>query len=412
MASRKSLLTLVGLSVAIFFGATASAFAGPKITVGNCKNSQYLTIQAAVTAAAPGSEIVVCAGTYVEQVTIPASKNDLTLRSDKPLAAIIQAPAVMTGNKAIVDVAGAQNVTIRGFTITGPGGGGCDSIRWGVRVDSGGSATIRENHITEIRDNPFSGCQNGVAIDVGRMSEGQVGSATIQKNIIDNYQKGGIVVSNVGSSADVKDNDVTGVGPTAVIAQNGIQISAGATATVQHNTITDNVYTPQSVVSTGILLFSPGAVTIDHNEASSNDVNIYSFDASNPVITHNKVSGGSFDGIDVVQTTGANVSHNTALNNVYDGIYVDPTATGNTFSHNKMKGNGEFDANDQSVGTGSCGTGNTWDHNECDTDNTGGCICSQGSGNNAAGADDQATFNAAPRPGSPSGGNRSRVPSP
>ncbi len=413
-ALRKKTYLTICLGAGIFLISAISAFAGPKITVGNCKNSQYSTIQAAVTAAAPGSEIVVCPGTYVEQVTIPTGKNNLTLRSDKPLAAIIQAPAVMTGNKAIVDVAGVQNVTIRGFTITGPGGGGCDSIRWGVRVDSGGSANIRENHITEIRDNPFSGCQNGIGILVGRQSEGQVGSAVIQKNIIDNYQKGGIVVSNVGSSAEVKDNDATGVGPTALIAQNGIQISAGATATVQHNTVTDNVYTPQSVVSTGILLFNPGAVTIDHNEASSNDVNIYSFQATGPVITHNKVSGGSFDGIDIVETTGADVSHNTSLNNVYDGIYVDPSATGNTFSHNKMKGNGEFDAYDQSLGSGSCGTANNWDHNNCDTDNTGGCIChgSSGGGEQAAGADDQATFNAAPRPGSPNGARGSRIPSP
>src|SRR2546430_1990398 len=160
--ARFSILLL--LAFAFIAVSAASAFAGPKLTVGTCKGAQYPTIQAAVTAASPGSDIVVCAGTYVEQVTIPAAKNDLILRSEKPLAAIIQAPAVMSGNKAIVTVAGAQNVTIKGFTITGPGGGGCDSIRWGVRVDSGGSATIRENHITEIHDTPFSGCQNGIGI--------------------------------------------------------------------------------------------------------------------------------------------------------------------------------------------------------------------------------------------------------
>ena len=58
----------------------------------------------------------------------------------------------MTDPKAIVRVNGAQDVTIRHFTITGPGGGGCDSIRYGVRVDGDGSALITDNHITEIRD--------------------------------------------------------------------------------------------------------------------------------------------------------------------------------------------------------------------------------------------------------------------
>ena len=67
------------------------------LVVGNpltCKNADYPTIQAAVTAASPGAHIMVCPGTYVEQVTIPAGKDNLTLQSQKPLQAIIQAPAV------------------------------------------------------------------------------------------------------------------------------------------------------------------------------------------------------------------------------------------------------------------------------------------------------------------------------
>jgi pectin methylesterase-like acyl-CoA thioesterase len=38
----------------------------------DCPNAQYTTIQSAVTAAVPGDKIKVCAGTYIEQVTIPA----------------------------------------------------------------------------------------------------------------------------------------------------------------------------------------------------------------------------------------------------------------------------------------------------------------------------------------------------
>ena len=415
MKLRKSLLVTMFLLMAAFMLVSSKqALAGPKITVGNCKNAQYATIQTAVNAAAPGTEIVVCAGTYVEQVIILTGKDNLTLRSDKPLTAIIRAPPVLTGGKAIVDVAGAHNVTIRGFTIMGPGGAGCDSIRYGIRVDTGGSATISDNHVTEIHDNPFSGCQNGIGIDVGRLEEGQTGSAIIQKNLIDNYQKNGVLVSNTGSSADVGDNDIKGVGPTAIIAQNGIQVAAGATANVQHNDVSQNIYTPQTVVSTGILLFGPGNVTVDHNEASSNDVNIFAFLSTSPVvITHNKVSGGLFDGIDVVGTTGADVSHNTSLNNAMDGIFVDDTSSGNSITHNKMNGNGLYDAEDDSTGGGTCGTANSWDHNDCSSDNLGGCLCSHDSGG-SAGADDQANFKAAQRPSAPANGNdrSARIPSP
>lgn len=380
----------LGLSIMLALAVSILAFGSGRanaatLTVG-CPGSTYPTIQAAVTAAHPGDTILVCPGTYVEQVTIPAGKNNLTLRSKVPLAAIIKAPAVMLFPKAIVRVNGARNVAILAFTITGPGGSGCDSLEYGVRVDGGGSALIRDNHITEIRDNPFSGCQNGVGILVGRFAEGQTGSAVIQNNHIDNYQKGGIVVSNTGSSASVSDNEVKGVGPTALIAQNGIQISSGARANVEENEVSDNIYTPQTVVSTGILLFGPGSVNIEENKVSRNDVNIYAFNSPGPVIRGNRVSDGTFDGIDLTDgTTNAIVSHNRSRNNGFDGIFIDATSTNNTITHNRMHGNGVFDAEDDSVGSRSCGTANTWTHNICDTDNKGGCLCSHDGG----GGDDE-----------------------
>ena len=73
----------------------------------DCPNAQYHTIQSAVTAASAGAMIKVCAGTYIEQVTIPTGKDGLTLYSVPDLQAVIKAPLVMTGRKAIVEVSGA-----------------------------------------------------------------------------------------------------------------------------------------------------------------------------------------------------------------------------------------------------------------------------------------------------------------
>src|SRR5579864_7395097 len=218
-----------------------------------CPTAQFHTIQSAVNAAPAGSMIKVCAGTYVEQVTIPT--DGLTLYSVPDLGAVIKAPAVMTSPKAIVRVNGASNVTIRHFTITGPGSGPCDSLEYGVRVDGGGSATITDNHITKIEDTPFGGCQNGVAVRIGQMFTGDVGSGSVVHNTIDQYQKGGVVVDNAGSSAEVAFNDIEGVGPTILIAQNGIQISRGATGDVEHNTVSMNNYALPATDSVGILLF-------------------------------------------------------------------------------------------------------------------------------------------------------------
>jgi len=127
------------------FGATDLANVGPtaqslvdppsssgNLVVGNnpatCPNAQYSTIQSAVAAASPGARIVVCSGTYIEQVVIPPGKDNLTLQSKKPLAAVIQAPTVMTSPKAILLIQ-AQNADIQQFTIQGPGASGATALR-------------------------------------------------------------------------------------------------------------------------------------------------------------------------------------------------------------------------------------------------------------------------------------------
>jgi parallel beta-helix repeat protein len=409
----------------------------------SCNNPGYPTIQSAVTAAASGDTIRVCPGTYIEQVTIPAGKNNLTLLSTTSLAAIIKAPAVMVDPKAIVRVNGATGVTVRGFTITGPGGGPCDSLRYGVRVDGGGSATIRNNHITEIRDEPFSGCQNGVAILVGRQLEAQVGSATIVENLIDKYQKNGPTVSNVGSSATITGNIIRGIGPTAIIAQNGVQVSGGATATVSLNVVSDHVYTPQTFASTGMLLFLPGVTVISENRVSTSDVGIYLFLTDGANVTGNQVTHSTFDGIAVfgngntlrtnrlefnggpgvaLYDSAANiVRDNVSSDNGEDGILLDNAGNnnlkgnrnehngrdgiranelsmGNTIDANQMQNNIEHDCHDDSVGVGTAGTANTWTNNQGQTENRPGlCQGKDGDGEDEEGDDDEDEE----RPGAP-----------
>jgi hypothetical protein len=333
--------------------ANASTTSGNMLIVdddlADCPNAQVTSIQAAVDAAAPGATIKVCRGTYNEQVTIPAGKDGLTLFSEGYLQAVIRAPLVMSDPKAIVRIAGAQNVTLRHFTITGPGGGGCDSLRYGVRVDSGGSATITDNHITHIRDAVPSGCQNGVGILIGRNFEATFGSATIVHNLIDDYQKGGIVVDGQlppdgggflapttvppppVSHAEVAYNEVDGIGPTDVIAQNGIQISRGAVANVHHNVVQGNVYSPATTTGEGILLYqvSSSGTTVHHNDVHDNT-----------------------DGIGLYTTSNIEVGWNHSHDNApYDGVFADSDTAHNTIEHNLLKGNAEFDCDDISAGS-------------------------------------------------------------
>jgi len=300
----------------------------------DCPNRQYMTIQAAVDDAMPGDKIKVCPGTYMEQVTIPAGKDGLTLFAEAAFQAFIKAPLVMTDPKAIVRVNGAQDVTISHFTITGPGTA-CNSIRYGVFVDGGGSALITDNHITEIRDSATNGCQNGLGVAVGRQlaPDGPTtGSATVVHNLIDKYQKGGVLVDNDGSSAEVAYNEVVGAGPTVFIGQNGIQVSRKADVDVHHNKVSQNVYTPPGDEVTGILLYSDPNARVHHNDVFLNEVGIalYIVAGTAEVSYNNSRNNVSGDGAGIrayVPTSGNLIAYNKAFENGIDCVDdTDPTA--------------------------------------------------------------------------------------
>jgi hypothetical protein len=250
-----------------------------------CTTANFTSINAAVTAALPGDMIVVCDGTYVEQVTIGKT---LTVQGFAGQVPTVKAPAVML-DKALIHITGpgAMNVIIDSLVISGPGGDICDSIQYGIRVDGGASATITRNLITDIHDTPFGGCQNGIGIGVGRQADATTGMATINDNILQGYQKGGIVVDNFGSSAVITNNVVTGVGRTEIIAQNGVQVSRGAVvppSNLQNNTITGNFYLNRSpsttpAFATGILYFQAGDASFagplnSGNKLRHNQVNV------------------------------------------------------------------------------------------------------------------------------------------
>jgi hypothetical protein len=287
----------------------------------DCPNRDYPTIQMAVNAAAPGDKIKVCRGTYLEQVTIPAGKDGLTLFAEAAFQAVIKAPPVMAAPEAIVRVDGAQNVTLRHFTITGPGYGPCNSIRYGVFVYDGGSAVITDNHITEIHDTPFSGCQNGLGVAVGRQlaPDGPTtGSATVVHNLIDKYQKGGVLVDNTGSTAEVAYNEVVGAGPIIAPgpAQNGIQVSRGAHGDVHHNKVSQNLYVTAGTSATGILLFSDPVASVHHNDVYLNGNGIAPFFVNGNVQISYNNARQNVDGIVAfIPTTNVLISYNKAFEN-------------------------------------------------------------------------------------------------
>src|SRR5580704_11045135 len=118
---RLRLTHTLAASAALFAAAPAMA---REIAVGTgegrCAGAEYATIQDAVNAANPHDAIRVCPGTYVEQVSVPAGKDGLSLRSTEPLAAVIKAPATMADPGDLVRISTSHDVTLEGFTVSGP----------------------------------------------------------------------------------------------------------------------------------------------------------------------------------------------------------------------------------------------------------------------------------------------------
>ena len=75
------------------------------------------------------------------------------------------------------------------------------------------------------------------------------------------------------------------------------------------------------------------------------------------------------DGISLENAKNNVIFHNQSLNNRRYGIHVDTLSNGNSIVRNTMLHNGLFDADDESLGSGTAGTANFWAHNFCETEN-------------------------------------------
>jgi len=159
-----------------------------------------------------------------------------------------------------------------------------DANQYGV-LNDGTNVTVDTSTITNTGNHNGAAFEpNGVQTGIGIFySVNATGSIT--NNIVNNYQKGGIVVNREGASADITGNTVSGFGPIDFIAQNGIQVSRGAIATdFSDNVVSGNIYTqngsaaPEGVgssvgiVSTGVLFFQAGGSPKTGTIASSNHV--------------------------------------------------------------------------------------------------------------------------------------------
>jgi hypothetical protein len=362
----------IALSVVLL----ASVASARQIKVGPGNRNDFNTIQAAINAAHPGDNINVQPGTYAEQLVFGPGKNNITLETDR--AVIAPPPSMVAG--FLVTINTAKNVTVSGFTISGPlpdvaFSGSADA--GGIEVEGAGSAVISNNYLTQMWQATASnrGVQNGIAILVGRQSDATTGSAAILNNKIDHWQKGAIVVDNNGSDGLIANNNLIGEGPINYTAQNGIQVGDGATALIRNNDVRNLSYTPATFLSSGILIFDTTNVVVSDNNITACDLGVAFADVNNSSILRNNISKGMY-GIDVDEFSTGSRNNLVALNqsnkNSQEGIFVSLDSVSNVIILNDFRHNAFLDAEDDSVGSETAGTGNFWSFNQIGTDNHGG----------------------------------------
>ena len=140
----------------------------------------------------------------------------------------------------IVTIGKTATVELTGFTVSGPAvSASCNTLGAGINVLTGGTANIHDNTIADVRHDPLDGCQDGLGIVAGT-STGAAVTVTITNNTVVHYQKNGITVRGHGLDGHDHREHRDGSRRDAGIAQNGIQVSSGASATVIGNTVSGN----------------------------------------------------------------------------------------------------------------------------------------------------------------------------
>lgn len=302
-----------------------------------CSEATYATIGAAVTAASPKATIIVCPGSYAEDVVIPSGKA-LTLKGvGDP---IINALNLTNGVQIL-----ASNSTVEGFTIGYATGEG---ILIGAQPGAGATVsgvTISDNTVIDNdRGNPtgasitsssYAQC-NSSAAGPGDCGEGvhllSADDTTVVGNDITG-NSGGILISDENGPADgnvIASNTVSANALDCGITLAGHHLGTTTNGTtwtpvtpaaggVFNNTIRDNSSTNNGVLGQGggVLMATgvPGGAVYDNT------------------VTGNTISGNGLAGVTVhAHSPGENLNGNVVRGNRIgtNNIDGDPDFGGNT----------------------------------------------------------------------------------
>jgi hypothetical protein len=306
----RSLIAACAVLCGLVVPATAGAASlyvsnsAPTVTGGkSCTQPNFNTVQGAIDAlkSIANGTVNVCPGTYAEQltithpvkltvagtagsakVTLPASPVNNDTPCDKAAA-----EAGFTPDQDEISICGNGKISITGLKVEAHWPSGtCATSMYGIRV--AGGATLQATNVTVdgAGATPINGCQTGVGIQAGttRTTPAESAGLKLKGVTVSGYQKNGITIAAKGSTASIATTTVTGAGATPEIAQNGIQVSAGAQAKIKTSKISGNECNHSSCgpegfsqsQSTGLLFLgaAPGS-SVTSSTSSGNDIGAY-----------------------------------------------------------------------------------------------------------------------------------------
>jgi len=145
----------------------------------------------------------------------------------------------------------------------------------------------------------------------------------------------------------------------------GILLDSGA----MDNLVESNVVSGNSA---GIGLENSMSNTVQDNTANHNFlVGIKLETSTNNIVRDNRtrhndlgrIIANDGKGIALLNSDGNVISGNQSTGNAIDGVFVDSGSANNSIHNNTLLNNGFDDEHDQSTGSGTAGTANTWAHN-------------------------------------------------